>query len=91
VFIGRFFGPVRAVVPLAAGIMQMPRGRFWLANVISALVWAPMLLLVGDVVGEVGDRLIGTANTMIIVFGGLTLVGIAAVIWAAFRAARPRA
>src|SRR6266853_4367584 len=76
VFIGRFFGPVRAVVPLAAGIMQMPRGRFWLANVISALVWAPMLLLVGDVVGEVGDRLIGTANTMIIVFGGLTLVGI---------------
>lgn len=91
VFIGRFFGPVRAVVPLAAGIMQMPRGRFWLANVISALVWAPMLLLVGDVVGEVGDRLIGTANTMIVVFGGLTLVGIAAVIWAAFRAARPRA
>jgi len=91
VFIGRFFGPVRAVVPLAAGIMQMPRGRFWLANVISALVWAPMLLLVGDVVGEVGDRLIGTANTMIVVFGGLMLVGIAAVIWAAFRAARPRA
>src|SRR5712672_1045372 len=91
VFIGRFFGPVRAVIPLAAGIMQMPRGRFWLANVISALVWAPMLLLVGDVVGEVGDRLIGTANTMIIVFGGLTLVGIAAVIWAAFRAAGPRA
>jgi membrane protein DedA with SNARE-associated domain len=90
VFIGRFFGPVRAVVPLAAGIMQMPRGRFWLANVISALVWAPMLRLVGDVVGEVGDRLIGTANTMIVVFGGLTLVGIAAVVWAAFRAARSR-
>src|SRR5207248_11157172 len=90
VFIGRFFGPVRAVVPLAAGVMQMPRGRFWLANVISALVWAPMWLLVGEVVGEVGDRLIGTANTMIVVFGGLTLVWVAAVIWAAFRAAHPR-
>jgi len=40
VFIGRFFGPVRAVIPLAAGIMQMRRGRFWFANVTSAIVWA---------------------------------------------------
>src|SRR4029077_19266821 len=30
VAIGRFFGPVRAVIPLAAGIMRMPRARFWL-------------------------------------------------------------
>jgi membrane protein DedA with SNARE-associated domain len=90
VFIGRFFGPVRAVIPLAAGIMQMPRGRFWVANVTSALVWAPMLLLVGDAVGEVGERMIGPANTMIVVFGGLTLIGIAALAWAALRAARPK-
>ena len=48
VFIGRFFGPIRAVIPLAAGMMRMPRGRFWVANITSALVWAPMLLLVGD-------------------------------------------
>src|SRR5215212_4579963 len=50
VFIGRFFGPIRAIITLAAGIMRMPRGRFWFANVASALVWAPMLLLVGDMV-----------------------------------------
>lgn len=90
VFIGRFFGPVRAVIPLAAGIMQMSRGRFWIANVTSALVWAPMLLLAGDAVGELGERMIGTANTMVVVFGGLTLLGIAAIVWAAFRAARPK-
>src|SRR6186997_1144931 len=48
VFIGRFFGPVRAVIPLVAGIMQMPSGRFWFANVTSALVWAPLLLFAGD-------------------------------------------
>jgi membrane protein DedA with SNARE-associated domain len=90
VFIGRFFGPIRAVIPLAAGIMQMPRGRFWFANVTSALVWAPMLLLVGDLVGEVGDRLIGSANTVLLVFGGLTLIGIGGVVWAALRAARPK-
>jgi membrane protein DedA with SNARE-associated domain len=90
VFIGRFFGPIRAVIPLAAGIMQMPRGRFWFANVTSALVWAPMLLLVGDLVGEVGDRLIGSTNTVLLVFGGLTLIGIGGVVWAALRAARPK-
>jgi len=90
VFIGRFFGPIRAVIPLAAGIMRMPRGRFWVANIGSALVWAPMLLLVGDAVGETGDRLIGSANTVFVVFGGLTLVGIAGVVWAALRAARSK-
>ena len=90
VFIGRFFGPIRAVIPLAAGIMRMPRGRFWVANIASALVWAPMLLLVGDAVGETGDRLIGSANTVFVVFGGLTLVGIAGVVWAALRAARSK-
>ena len=90
VFIGRFFGPIRAVIPLAAGIMGMSRGRFWVANIASALVWAPMLLFAGDVVGEAGDRLIGAANTVVLVLGGLTLFGIAAVVWAALRSARPK-
>jgi len=90
VFIGRFFGPIRAVIPLAAGIMHMPRGRFWVANIVSALVWAPMLLLVGDAVGEAGDRLIGPGNTVILVFGGLTVIGIAGVVWAVLRSARSK-
>jgi hypothetical protein len=54
------------------------------------LVWAPMLLFAGDVVGEVGDRLIGSANTVVLVFGGLTLFGIAAVLWAALRSSRSK-
>lgn len=90
VFIGRFFGPMRAVIPLAAGIMRMPRDRFWLANVASALVWAPMLLFVGDTVGDVGDSLIGSANTVLLVFAGLTLLGIAGLAWAAMKSARSK-
>lgn len=39
VFIGRFFGPTRAVVPLVAGMTEMPRQRFLTANVLSAIVW----------------------------------------------------
>jgi membrane protein DedA with SNARE-associated domain len=91
VFIGRFFGPVRAIIPLAAGIMRMPRGRFWFANIASALLWAPMLLFVGDVIGDAGDRLIGSGNTVVLVFAGLTLFGLAGILWAALRGARPKA
>jgi membrane protein DedA with SNARE-associated domain len=90
VFIGRFFGALRATVPLAAGIMRMPRGWFWAANIGSALVWVPMLLLVGDAVAEVGDRLIGTANTVVAVFATLILIGIGGTVWAARRSARSK-
>src|SRR5690606_33554762 len=38
--IGRFFGPLRAVVPLIAGIFGMPQLHFQIANVGSAMLWA---------------------------------------------------
>ena len=44
IFIGRFFGPLRASVPLAAGILAMPFWPFQFANVTSAFVWAAGLL-----------------------------------------------
>ena len=50
IFIGRFFGPLRAVVPLIAGILEMPFWRFQLANFSSAFVWAAVLLTIGDVI-----------------------------------------
>ncbi|MEN8179174.1 MAG: VTT domain-containing protein [Pseudomonadota bacterium] len=51
VAIGRFFGPVRAVIPLVAGMLDMPAWRFAIANLLSALVWAPAYLLPGVVLG----------------------------------------
>jgi membrane protein DedA with SNARE-associated domain len=47
IFIGRFFGPLRASVPLVAGIFEMPFWRFQLANFSSAFVWAGVLLVPG--------------------------------------------
>ena len=47
VFIGRFFGPLRAVVPLIAGTATMPLIPFQLANVASALLWAAVVLAPG--------------------------------------------
>jgi membrane protein DedA with SNARE-associated domain len=48
IFIGRFFGPLRASIPLVAGIFHMPYLKFQIANVASAFVWAWVLLQLGD-------------------------------------------
>ncbi|HWK43554.1 MAG TPA: DedA family protein [Stellaceae bacterium] len=53
VFIGRFFGPVRATVALVAGMLDMPAGVFWIANIASAVVWVPLLLSPGLLLGFV--------------------------------------
>lgn len=47
IFLGRFFGPVRAIVPIVAGMMEMDGRRFQLANVLSAVVWVPVMLAPG--------------------------------------------
>ena len=47
IFIGRFFGPFRASIPLIAGILEMPFWPFQFANFTSAFVWAALLLAPG--------------------------------------------
>lgn len=47
VFLGRFFGPLRSVVPLVAGICAMPQLSFQIVNITSALVWATGVLAPG--------------------------------------------
>jgi membrane protein DedA with SNARE-associated domain len=42
VFLARFTAVVRAFVPLMAGILRMSSRQFYVANILSALVWAPM-------------------------------------------------
>ena len=48
IVIGRFSGPLRASVPIVAGIFAMPWWRFQIANGSSAFLWAWMLLVIGD-------------------------------------------
>ena len=47
VFLGRFIGPMRAIVPLVAGACTMPHGVFQLANWTSAFAWASWTLGAG--------------------------------------------
>ena len=64
VAIGRFFGPVRAVIPLVAGVAHMDRRQFWIANVLSAFVWAPAVMLPGALLGWAADRADATEQWM---------------------------
>ncbi len=60
IFIGRFSGPLRASVPLVAGIFEMPFWRFQIANFVSAFIWAATLLLLGDVVSKLLQAIWGS-------------------------------
>ncbi|WP_028228172.1 VTT domain-containing protein [Paraburkholderia ferrariae] len=51
VILARFIAPLRAVVPIVAGMAGMAPMRFLAMNVISALVWAPAHILPGVVFG----------------------------------------
>ena len=52
VVIGRFVGPIRPVLPMVAGIMNMPKRKFISVNILSAMAWAPVYILPGYWVGS---------------------------------------
>ena len=75
VALGRFFGPIRAIVPLVAGLLHMPPGRFYVANILSALVWAPAYLLPGMLAGSAAGET--DWNKMLIPAAGVVLILVA--------------
>jgi membrane protein DedA with SNARE-associated domain len=75
VFVGRFSGPMRSTMPLLAGMMGMPRGKFMIANVASALAWAPFLMSPGFLMAA-GAQWMETATPTEKLVGGLILVNL---------------
>ncbi len=57
VFFGRFVGPVRAIVPMIAGMAGLKPTRFFLANILSALIWAPLYMVPGYLIGKLSLNL----------------------------------
>src|SRR5690606_16353625 len=51
IFFGRFVGPIRAIIPLVAGMLNMKPGHFLVFNIVSALLWAPVYILPGYLTG----------------------------------------
>ena len=52
IFLGRFFGPLRAFVPVMAGMARMKAHSFQTANVASAFVWVVALVSPGYLAGK---------------------------------------
>ena len=77
VALGRFFGPIRAIVPLVAGLMDMPAPRFYLANVLSALAWAPAYLAPGMLLGHTAGN-DGLGGLMIIAAAVFAVIAVLA-------------
>ncbi|MEZ0606587.1 VTT domain-containing protein [Paraburkholderia sp. IW21] len=81
VVFARFIGPLRAIVPVVAGMLGMPPLRFYAINVLSALLWAPAHILPGVVFGA-SVLLAGAVSFRLVVIIAL-LTGI---VWLSFRA-----
>lgn len=46
-FWGRFFSPLRAILPTAAGAFHVNHFKFEVANILSSLIWPQIFLLLG--------------------------------------------
>jgi membrane protein DedA with SNARE-associated domain len=78
VFLARFTAVVRAFVPLLAGILRMSSLHFYVANILSALVWAPMHVFPGVLLGlAVAFGGAHAPQLTLAAFGGLILAWIA--------------
>ncbi len=67
VFLGRFVGPVRAVIPFIAGLSAMDPAKFYFWDILSAVAWAVSHLLLGYFLGHAW-RLVEVWSTRIGVF-----------------------
>lgn len=51
IILGRFIGPMRPIVPMVAGMLNMPERRFIPFVIITALLWSPSYMLPGIAIG----------------------------------------
>ncbi|SIT37307.1 Phosphoesterase PA-phosphatase related [Paraburkholderia ribeironis] len=82
VVLARFIGPLRAIVPVVAGMLGMRPVRFYAMNVLSALLWAPAHILPGVVFGA-SVLLAGAVSFRLVVI--IVLLG--CIVWFSFRGA----
>ena len=68
VVLGRFVGPIRAIIPTIAGMMGMTPLRFTFVNVLSAIAWAPAFFLPGIVVGTLTEAASESAMRLVWMF-----------------------
>ncbi|MFL6224430.1 MAG: bifunctional DedA family/phosphatase PAP2 family protein [Actinomycetes bacterium] len=87
VFLGRFIGVLRALVPALAGMSRMPYRTFLPWNLAGGVIWAPGFVLLGYLAGSSYQRveqIAGRASLLLL----LVVVAVAAMVVAARWVAR---
>lgn len=77
IYLGRFFGPLRAFVPLMAGMMRMKSRNFQIANIGSAFLWVPVMLAPGYLAAKGLEQLESLSEAHLITLLALIAVVIA--------------
>lgn len=79
IFLARFTPGLRGFVPLLAGTVGMPPGRFYAVNVFSGLIWSAALILPGVLLGA-SLAAVGEATWRLVVL----LIVVISLLWAVF-------
>lgn len=70
VFFGRFFGPVRGLIPFVAGGARMPLGSFLCFAIVSAMLWGLAYPGLGYVAGASWENVERWSGRLAILVGG---------------------
>jgi len=80
IVIARFLPALRAIVPLAAGVLKMEPKRFFVANIISAIVWAIVHVLPAAGLGLAFTTL-GAVSGRLAILVGFALIALVGLFW----------
>ncbi|TDB36807.1 MAG: DedA family protein [Actinobacteria bacterium] len=87
VFLGRFIGYARALVPFVAGTAEMPRRTFFGYNAAGAILWSSAVAALGFSLGaswRLAEKWLGRASLVV----GLGVIAVATALWLLGRRAR---
>jgi len=74
IFVGRFLGPIRALVPLVAGMSRMHAGHFIGIDALAAVAWAAAHLVPGVLFGA-SLQLAGAVSSRLVALVAILAVG----------------
>ena len=81
VFIGKFIGPMRPMIPLIAGVSRMPLIRFFVAIVPAAVGWSIVYLFPGILLGAISLELPPKVATKFVLYAVLGLLVVWMLVW----------
>ena len=79
VFIGRFVGPVRPVIPAIGGMMGMNVRLYVVISLVASILWAPFYLLPGMLFGSAMDQMAAIAGKLAVL-----VLALVALVWVVY-------